>query len=166
VPLGDLDAFVAEIDFDAELAAKGVDVAAQGVDLGVFDLTAFQGTDAVLANVQQASQLGLGESLGLARPSSLGAAFLFPQPTSVSAVPQPTSVSAAAASARDGYFFRPRLVGVTKKASANGQKPGPPAIARCSVNRLKAMSQWNLIAGLESQVRDAARGYDYERATE
>ena len=65
VPLGDLDAFVAEIDFDAELAAEGIDVAAQGVDLSVFDLTAFHGTDAVLANVQQASQLGLGESLGL-----------------------------------------------------------------------------------------------------
>ena len=31
------------------------------------DLTAFQGIDAVLANVQQASQLGLGESLGLAQ---------------------------------------------------------------------------------------------------
>src|SRR5580693_5251162 len=60
-------AFVAEIDFDAELAAEGVYVAAQGVDLSVFDLTAFQGTDAVLANVQQASQLGLGESLCLAQ---------------------------------------------------------------------------------------------------
>jgi hypothetical protein len=41
VPLGDLDAFVAEIDFDAELAAEGVDVEAQSVDLSVFDLTAF-----------------------------------------------------------------------------------------------------------------------------
>jgi hypothetical protein len=54
VRLGDLDAFVAEIDFDAELAAEGVDVAAQGVDPSVSDLAAFHGTDAVLANVQQA----------------------------------------------------------------------------------------------------------------
>jgi hypothetical protein len=41
-PLGDLDAFVAEIDFDAEPAAEGIDVAAQGVDLSVFDLTALR----------------------------------------------------------------------------------------------------------------------------
>jgi hypothetical protein len=39
VPFGDLDAFVAEIDFDAELATEGVDAAAEGVDLNVFDLT-------------------------------------------------------------------------------------------------------------------------------
>src|ERR1700721_2264031 len=55
VPLGDLDAFVAEIDFDAELAPEGADVAGQGVDLRVFDLTGFQGTDGVLANGQEPS---------------------------------------------------------------------------------------------------------------
>jgi hypothetical protein len=37
--IGDLDAFVAEIDFDAELATEGVDAAAEDVDLNVFDLT-------------------------------------------------------------------------------------------------------------------------------
>ena len=57
VPLGDLDAFVPETDFDAGLAAEGVDVAAQSVVRNMFDLTTLRGADAILANVQKASQL-------------------------------------------------------------------------------------------------------------
>lgn len=61
-----MDALVAEVDLDAQLTAEGVDVAAQGVDLSVFELAAFEGADAVLADVEQGGNVGLCEALGLA----------------------------------------------------------------------------------------------------
>lgn len=48
---GDLDSFVAEVDLDTELAAEGVNVAAQSVDLRALDLSAFQGAHSVLADM-------------------------------------------------------------------------------------------------------------------
>lgn len=42
VVLGDLEGVVSDLDFEAEFAAEGLDIAAQGIDLGLVDVPAFE----------------------------------------------------------------------------------------------------------------------------
>ena len=71
--LRDLEGVVADLDFETEFAAECLDIAAQGVDLGLVEVAAFDPGHAVLADVEFGGEFNLGEIELLAE---------FPQPPS------------------------------------------------------------------------------------
>lgn len=59
--LRDLEGVVADVHDESEVSPEGLDVAAQGVDLGLVQITALDPGDPVLADFQFGGEFDLGE---------------------------------------------------------------------------------------------------------